>query len=318
MARFVSTTPVSSIPSHPRRSYHVCMCTPHSDISTGRSRKRAPRERLEQLQKFKTEHGHVSVPYSDPSGLGRWIAEQRHKYQKGLVDDVLYRELISVGLVLRPLEARWDARFQQMCEFHSTHGHAFVQHKDSVPDGLYGWVLQQRQLKKQGRLDESRLKRLDALGFVWDVQAHLWRQNMECLREFYEEHGHCRVSKGGRKDSRLHNFLRRIQSSSKKGFEDVPYATQDDVEKLHAWGAVRAYRTSWDEKYNEMCNVKSECRKNGRIPYQYLKESGLTAWARSQRFVHRQGIMSAEQYALLDTIGFDWDGSGWSWLTRVP
>lgn len=285
-------------------------------VENSNRRYKITQKRVEQLRKFKELHGHALVPYKEPSGLGRWIAEQRYRYQKGLVDVEIYRKLSAAGVPLRAQEARWDVRYKQLSEFHQRHGHALVQKKDEVPDGLYGWVLQQRQLMKQGRLSEFRKGKLDALGFVWDVQEYTWRRNMHHLKVFYQEHGHCRVTKGWKQSPTLYCWMRRVQSSSKKGFVDVPYATQDDVDTLYDMGAVRSYRTSWEQRFEELCELRNTCQVNGIVEYDVLKEKGLAAWCRSQRFAYRQGSLPPERFERLDQIGFDWDKGDFRWLMK--
>lgn len=274
------------------------------------------KKRVEQLEIFKEIHGHALVPYKEPSGLGRWIAEQRYRYQKGLVDVEIYRQLSAAGVPLRAQDARWDVRYKQLVEFHSRHGHALVQRNDDLPDGLYGWVLQQRQLKKQGRLSEFRNGKLSALGFVWDVQEHIWRENMEHLRAFYNEHGHCNVMKGWKRSPTLYCWMRRIQSSSKNEFADVPYVTQEDIDSLYAWGAVKVYRRSWEDRYDELCKIREACQRSGVIQYDALKEKGVAAWCRSQRFAYRQGYLPLERLDRLEDIGFEWYKGDFCWIMK--
>ncbi len=261
---------------------------------------RVTRERLKQLREFKQRHGHAFVPYKEPNGLGRWIAEQRHRYQRGLCDVSIYRELSSAGVPLRAFEARWERKFQALSRFHARRGHAFIQNKDAksrdVADGLYAWVLQQRQLRKQGRLSESRRRRLDALGFVWDVQQYTWRENMGLLRAFHEEHGHVRVPKGWEPAPKLYLFTRKIQQSSKLDFADVPYATREDIEELHAMGAVRRPRKSWEEREGALLKC---------LAANAALDDDLRAWLRVQRHEYRQGRMAAWRRRRLVEGGVD-------------
>ena len=293
---------------------------------------RVTRERLQQLRQFKEENGHAFVPYKEPNGLGRWIAEQRYRYQRGLCDISIYRELSSAGVPLRAFEARWERRFQQLSLFHSQRGHAFIQNADtkgkgigglksaSNPDaqddddcqvedeeidedsdleappdaGLYAWVLQQRQLRKQGRLSEARRRRLDALGFVWDVQLHTWRENMTLLKAYYEEFGHVRVPKGWSGGPKLYLFTRKVQQSSKIDFADVPYASLEDIKVLRSMGAVRKRRKSWEARFEEYTTA---------IERGVEVEDGLKAWLRSQRYAFRQGTLDDERRRRLVAAG---------------
>lgn len=284
------------------------------NVYNARNKYQTTYKRIEQLKRYRDLHGHALVPYKEPSGLGRWIAEQRYRYQKGLVDVEIYRQLSAAGVPLRAQEARWDVRFKQLVEFVDQHGHARVHRSDDVPNGLYSWVLQQRQMMKQGRLSEFRKGKLDALGFVWDMQEYTWRKNMDDLKTFYQEHGHCRVVRGWEKSPTLYCWMRRIQNSSKNGFSDVPCAMQEDIENLYAWGAVKRYRQPWELRYQELCQIREECQKSGMLQYNRLKEKGLVAWCRSQRFAYRQGSLAADRYICLERIGFDWDRGDLRWI----
>lgn len=276
-------------------------------------------KRLDQLKEFKNTHGHAFVPYSDPSGLGRWISEQRHRYQKGLVDVDIYRELSAIGVPLRAQEARWDAKYSELKEYLAVHGHVCVKHREGDSESLYAWVLQQRQLRKQGRLDGIREAKLNALGFVWDVQARVWRENMEHLEVFFREHGHCRVYRGWDRHPTLYCWMRRVQSSSKKRFDDVPFATQEDIDRLYEWGAVKGYRMSWEERYLKLRHVREVSQKSGKVQYDMLRDLGLFSWCRSQRFAYRQGTLHEDRLAKLESIHLAMagpDSSSFRWLLK--
>lgn len=96
----------------------------------------------------------------------------------------------------------------------------------------------------------------------------------------------------------------------------MPYATQDDVDTLYDMGAVRSYRTSWEQRYEELCELRNTCQVNGIVEYDVLKEKGLAAWCRSQRFAYRQGSLPPERFERLDQIGFDWDKGDFRWLMK--
>jgi len=83
------------------------------------------------------------------AGLGRWLAEQRHRWGKGLLDVEVYRELSYLNVPLNAHDAKWETRFRQLAEYHTIHGHCMVKKGQDVPEGLYQWILLQRQLRKQ-------------------------------------------------------------------------------------------------------------------------------------------------------------------------
>jgi hypothetical protein len=44
---------------------------------------------------------------------------------------------------------------------------------------LYAWLLVQRQRRRQGRLEDTRKRRLDGLGFDWEPKRGAARANKE-------------------------------------------------------------------------------------------------------------------------------------------
>ena len=43
-----------------------------------------------------------------------------------------------------------------------------------------------------GRLTNDRIRRLEALGFVWSLRDD-WQRHYDELKQYKEEHGHCNV-----------------------------------------------------------------------------------------------------------------------------
>ena len=72
-----------------------------------------------------------------------------------------------------PLQAAWDARFEELEAFYGAHGHC------NVPaDGpLGGWVARQRRQYRQGALRPERCEALGAVDFEWDPTAARWERS---------------------------------------------------------------------------------------------------------------------------------------------
>ncbi|GCA61952.1 hypothetical protein KIPB_000140 [Kipferlia bialata] len=69
------------------------------------------------------------------------------------------------GLVWNVLAARWQGNLEQLRDY-------MAQHPGTVPaqkDGALGrWVKTQRRQRAKGKMDKSRVDRLDAIGFIWE------------------------------------------------------------------------------------------------------------------------------------------------------
>ncbi|MBF0626089.1 MAG: helicase associated domain-containing protein [Magnetococcales bacterium] len=127
------------------------------------------REMLEMLAVFRRRYGHCLVPKDWPenSRLGNWVAIQRNAREKGLLVAERVQALDALGFI-------WDKRlviqeemFMALAAFRQRHGHCNVPLEWPENPPLALWVLSQRQQRRQGRLDEERVRRLETLGFAW-------------------------------------------------------------------------------------------------------------------------------------------------------
>jgi len=63
-------------------------------------------------------------------------------------------------------DTRWKEHFQELIEFKRDYGHTNVTQTKSKT--LAEWVKNQRRLRKAGKLAQSRISKLDEIGFEWD------------------------------------------------------------------------------------------------------------------------------------------------------
>jgi hypothetical protein len=168
---------ILAAPLHFQRSsvvlHAIAAATAPSPLATPKGplnrRRRATQQRIEELRLYVQEHGHADVPCDYPGGLGQWMTLQRHRWRRGLLPTETFRALSALDFAYDSYDAKWKHRFQQLAAFHSKHGHCRVPYNDpEVPPGLYTWLLVQRQRRRQGRLEDTRRRRLDGLGFDWE------------------------------------------------------------------------------------------------------------------------------------------------------
>src|SRR5689334_8758452 len=64
-------------------------------------------------------------------------------------------------------DALWDLRFEELRAYRREHGHCQVPSRSKKNPSLGYWVNYQRVLRRSGRLDAARRRRLDKIGFDW-------------------------------------------------------------------------------------------------------------------------------------------------------
>ena len=153
-------------------------------------------EGFRHLQQYKRKHHDcmVSATFKEADGYatGMWVVIQRKKRGKMLPDQEA--RLSALGFVWDPFSEKWEKGFAHLQKYKEENGDCLVNYGHVTPDGfkLGGWVQKQRQKRKN--MSATRLERLDALGFVWDVLTSQWEEGFAYLQRYKEEFGDCHVS----------------------------------------------------------------------------------------------------------------------------
>jgi hypothetical protein len=119
------------------------------------------------LKSFHEIEAHCRVPVGlilDGINLNNWIGTQRTK-KNHLTSEQLGR-LESLGFSWDPITEQWEEGFEALKRFHRIEGHCLVPQKYTLGKFMLGaWVSRQRQ--NRTKLTDSRIKRLEVLGFKW-------------------------------------------------------------------------------------------------------------------------------------------------------
>jgi len=119
------------------------------------------------LKVFKKREGHTRVPkrhVESGLNLADWVGTQRRTKEK--ISPVRIDRLNKLNFVWDPLSEQWEKGFAALLKFHKREGHAKVpqRHKEgSLKLGI--WVSNCR--IKKSTFSQERIKRLNALGFIW-------------------------------------------------------------------------------------------------------------------------------------------------------
>jgi hypothetical protein len=111
-------------------------------------------------------------------------------------------------------DIKWNEMFNRLDEYKAEHGNCLVPQNYKTDGRLGRWVHYQRvefwmlKQKKSGKITQSRIDKLDSIGFEWDPQKSKWNRMFRRLVDFKTEHGHCMVPKGYKEDKELANWVR--------------------------------------------------------------------------------------------------------------
>ncbi|MCD7745668.1 MAG: helicase associated domain-containing protein, partial [Lachnospiraceae bacterium] len=132
-------------------------------------------DRLELAKKWCQEHGTIAIPQNtvvDGVWIGKWLASQKKMLEEGKLSQrqrKLLSELPSDGMV--KASAHWKEMYQDAKEFSENHGNLASVPRDYYGKrgtSLYTWVLNQRKIRRAGKMNQEKIRLLDEIGFVWD------------------------------------------------------------------------------------------------------------------------------------------------------
>lgn len=212
----------------------------------------------------------------------------------------VYDESIDIVHILENINETlksWNLMFNKLVEFKEEHGNFDVPKSDKK---LYKWVCRQRVFKNKGLIREDRYKRLNEIGFDWDVIDSRWMEKYNQLLEFKKEFGHCNVPRSY-EDKALatwvHTQRRRrdlMSSERKKLLKEIGFKFQVREEKENKL---------WDLKYKELLKFKKEfghCNVSSRDQ----EHKKLSNWVKTQRVAEKKGVLLEDRKKKLIAIGF--------------
>jgi superfamily II DNA or RNA helicase len=254
------------------------------------------------LQRYKAREGHCNVPSYHREGtfkLGQWVGAQRNKHAIMSVERI--RRLNKIGFVWDALEARWEEAFSALEKFKAREGHCDVPgHHREGTFNLGSWISNQRTIRDA--MSANRRRRLDAIGFIWDVVESRWEEKFAALMAFKSREGHCNVPEG-HVESTFNLGIWVLNERSKHTTMSARRRQRLD-EIGFVWDVLEA---KWEESFIALQQFKTR-EGHYNVP---RRDKGkflpLGSWVAVQRFT--KDTMSAERRQRLDGIGFTWNGN---------
>ena len=252
------------------------------------------------LKKFKLREGHCEAPIrhiEDGFPLGKWLGRQRSVYLE-ISPDRLSR-LNEVGFIWDPLNARWEKGFAELVNFKKKFGHCDVPQNYSENNfDLGNWVTRQRKSKPQ--MTEDHLRRIDALGFVWNSNSFQWEKGLYSLREFKNREEHCLVPSNHIEE----DFLLGLWVNRQRKFKSQ--MSTDRLQLLDELGFIWDPLTDkWEDAFNHLIKFK-EREGHCLVPHRHCENDfRLGSWISNQR--NNKKELSIDRLSRLNNLGFVWD-----------
>ena len=151
---------------------------------------------LKAARRYRQQYGDLQVPsaYKDADGfaLGNWIRNTRSRFGSGGLKESRIRELDALGMVWNSIDAKWERCYAEATLYYEKHGSLNLAPKYVSPSGirLGAWVENQRVYYLKGELSDDKIRRLEALGMLWEGRNdRQWLRAYEAAARYFRQHG---------------------------------------------------------------------------------------------------------------------------------
>jgi superfamily II DNA or RNA helicase len=272
-----------------------------------------------ELKAFKEKYGHCSVSsHNDRPELTKWVYEQRRQLSNGELDPERKAKLDAIGfswLGVGKKDEQWEQMYTEFEQYRRSHGNIDVPVSN---EKLTHWIWGQRQRRMAGKLSQHRIRRLDKLGFRWQLQERRkWNDRLSDIAEFKAQHGHCNVPVNYREDPSLGRFVANMRSQRRQGILSAERIAKLDKLGFRWWGDAKkgpgmkrvtddGTSEAWRERFADLLRYK---RVHGNCDVVRVKgdeNKKLGNWVSQQRVFYHRGSLDPTRVKLLEEAGFKW------------
>jgi len=266
-------------------------------------------EGLNFLISYKEEYGDCLVTskflYQGYS-LGAWVSDVRSKKLRLTPEQISFLDRLE--FVWNISEFQWEKGFASLSAYKKEFGDCLVmQNFQYIGYSLGIWVTSQR--SRESSLTSDQLRRLNKLGFIWNVSEFQWEKGFHYLVSYKNEHGNLLVPhKALYGDYKLGSWVYTLRN--RKGA-----LTSEQLSRLDKlgfiWETLHLNDVKWEEGFNYLVSYKKEfgdCLVVSRSIYQDYR---LGQWVGIQR--KNKNMLALEKVRLLDNLGFIWDAHLYTW-----
>ncbi|ABM69340.1 DEAD/DEAH box helicase [Prochlorococcus marinus] len=200
-------------------------------------------------------------------------------------------------LLVRNTSEDWMENYGKLLDFKEKHGHTKVPSKEPI---LGTWVNRMRTRKH--KLSQEKIKKLNDMGFIWDILSYEWNEKITLLKKFKEKHGHTKVPQKEPIFGLWVSTLRRRKN-------DLPSERIQELDDIGFIWDILSYE--WNEKITLLKKFK-EKHGHTKVPVQ---TPIIGRWIIDMR--QRKNDLPSERIQELDDIGFIWDILSYEWNEKI-
>src|SRR5437660_3050872 len=192
--------------------------------------------------------------------------------------------------------------FRALVAYKAKHGDCKVPNQWIDNPHLARWASKQRQRRTE--LSKERIKRLEEIGFVWEILDNQWEEIFTALVAYKQRYGNCNVPARWPENPVLSQWVI-TQRSNRDKLDSTKRTRLDEIG--FTWQVRDA---QWQEMFDALAAYKN---KHGhcKVPQKWPENPPLAHWVGGQRA--RRDKLSNDKRRQLDSLGFIWNAVGDPW-----
>jgi superfamily II DNA or RNA helicase len=259
---------------------------------------------------YKEQYGDPNAPtyYKTPEGykLGSWQVYQRSYYKNGKLNAVRIKMLQDIGFIWSPYGEAFEKGFQETLNYKKLKGDPNTPTDYITFEGykLGNWQNKQRSNKRKNKLDRDKTKRLEDIGFKWEIKAETFEKGFQETLKYKKQFGYANAShlyithegyKLGLWQFNIINRKENLNSADMKRLEDIGFKWKIKAE-------------TFEKGFLETLKYKKQFG-YANTPIDYITPEGynLSSWQTYIKSKFKKGILASEKVKMLGEIGFKWN-----------
>ena len=261
--------------------------------------------------KYKRLFGNANVPnaYITPEGfsLGKWQTRRRLEYGKNTLPQDRIKRLEEIGFTWDRRDESFEKGFIETLKYKKIFCTANVPQKHITPEGfkLGQWQAVKRSSYKKGILSKDFVKRLEEIGFVWDIMGETYEKGFNETLKYKRLFDTPNVPTDYITPE---GYNLGTWQAHRRQFYKNNKLTQDQIKKLELIGFSWVRKgNSFEIGFKETLKYKQETG-NANAPALYKTTEGykLGSWQNHQKQSYKKGTLSPDKVRRLEEIGFKW------------
>lgn len=257
---------------------------------------------------FKKKHGHCNVSTRRSyKSLHQWCVSQRvnKKYEHLKFLPSRTEKLNSIGFCWNILDQMFEKKFQKLLKFYKKHRHCNVTRSQNKVLAKWCQKLRHEKKRRKVRLTAERIRKLNSIGFEWEVIDSRWMKNYKSLKKYVEKKKHFFNFSDMKQYRQLASFVHNHRVQRKAGI-----LSKEKINLLNKTGFIwDTVHSRWENHFEELKKYKmlfGHCNVSKGIHDKNFKR--LADWVKNQRVHYRKRnpLLTQERIKKLSQLGFHW------------